>query len=461
MTSHDDHVPSRRRQRLDDVVTLRVHIALADTNPPLWRQLDLASDLFLDQLHDILQTAFGWTDSHLHQFGCGPKYYSDQTEYYLCPFSVEDGEEGIPEEEVRLDEVLVDVGDILFYNYDFGDDWEHVIRLESVASRDEASPRAVCIDGAQPGPAEDSGGVHGYELFAAATDPTHTNHSAARAEIARIYGPEVDPQGWAPTPFAIDDINRALADFDTTASTGDLPGPLRDVLTEMNSTLAQRKLRDLAGRARLHDPVLVDAAVATAAVRQYTWLLHRVGDDGIKLSQAGYLPSVDVAAAITELELDKIWTGRGNREHLTAPVMDLRESAQRIGLLRKRSGRIYVTALGRALRDDPIRLWRLLAEQTPPKSSDPSEHQAGVLLLAVLAAGITEDINHVVADLLNAIGWTVGDDNAPLGALDAGWAARPTKQLLRRLGLFQSEIGPARPTAVAVTFARTALTTWP
>ncbi|HEX5255606.1 MAG TPA: hypothetical protein VFW69_17360 [Mycobacterium sp.] len=64
-----------------------------------------------------------------------PCVYSRKTEYYLCPFSVDEGDEGVPEEQVRLDEVLVDVGDKLFYGYDFGDDWQHVIRLEAVLAQ--------------------------------------------------------------------------------------------------------------------------------------------------------------------------------------------------------------------------------------------------------------------------------------------------------------------------------------
>ena len=106
--------PSRRRPRRTDLVTLRVRIDLAGTRPPVWRRLELASDLFLDDVHEIMQAAFGWTDSHLHRFGCGPTYYSRETEYYLCPYSVDEGDEGVPEKQVRLDEVLVDVGDRLF-----------------------------------------------------------------------------------------------------------------------------------------------------------------------------------------------------------------------------------------------------------------------------------------------------------------------------------------------------------
>lgn len=124
---------SRRRPRRSDVVTYRVRIDLNRTKPPLWRRLELASDLFLDQVHEIIQAAFGWTDSHLHHFGSGPGHYGPETEHYLCPFQVEEGETGIPEEDVRLDEVLVDVGDKLFYDYDFGDDWQHTIKLEAPA----------------------------------------------------------------------------------------------------------------------------------------------------------------------------------------------------------------------------------------------------------------------------------------------------------------------------------------
>ena len=173
----------------------RVRVGLSGAKPPLWRRLELASGLFLDEVREILQVAFGWTDSHLHQFGSGSQYHGPETEYYLCPYQVEEGEPGVPEEEVRLDEVLADPGDTLCYLYDFGDSWEHVIRLEAVAPWDDTAPAAVCLDGRRDGPPEDCGGLGGYELISAAIDPLNPDHSDAVIEFERMYGIEFHADG--------------------------------------------------------------------------------------------------------------------------------------------------------------------------------------------------------------------------------------------------------------------------
>jgi hypothetical protein len=51
----------------------------------------------------------------------------------------------------------------IVYEYDFGDFWEHEIRVEA---REEAKPGTsypACIDGARAGPPEDIGGPDGYD----------------------------------------------------------------------------------------------------------------------------------------------------------------------------------------------------------------------------------------------------------------------------------------------------------
>lgn len=107
--------------------------------------------------------------------------------------------------------------------------------------------------------------------------------------------------------------------------------------------------------------MVVDAATAAQMARLYIWLLDRVGDDGIKLTGAGYLPPAHVTAAVAELRLGEEWIGKGKRENQTLPVLHLRESATAMGLLRKRNGMLLLTSRARAVRTDPAGLWWHLA----------------------------------------------------------------------------------------------------
>lgn len=451
--------PSRRRERRGDVVTFRVRVDLTDTKPPLWRRLELASDMHLDELHDVLQVAFGWTDSHLHQFSAGANQGDPDAEHYLTPFDVEEGDEGTLESEVRLDELLVDVGDRLFYAYDFGDGWQHTVRLEAVLPREEGASRAVCTAGRRPGPPEDCGGVYGYELFSAANDPANPNHAEARAEIARVHGSDLDLEALAPTPFALDEINDLLAGLPA-QSTGSLPEPVAELVHAVRDTQVQKRLRSLLDDAA-PDPV-VDPDTATRMVRPYRWLLDRVGDDGITLTGAGYLPPAHVEATVAELGMADEWIGKHNREAQTPPVLHLRESAQQMGLLRKHRGKLLLTTRGRRLRTDPVALWWHIAERAPLASRDECETQAGLILLIAVAAGVTDGVDDVIARTLNAIGWT-RDDGVPLTGYDAGLAAWDTRSFLRRLDALTSGRRRAdeRPTPHGVAFARAALRTWP
>lgn len=447
---------SRRKPRLEHVVTYRVRVELTDTAEPLWRRLELASDLFLDDVHVVLQAAFGWTDSHLHRFASGSDYYGRDAEYYLMPFEIEEGEDGPPENTVRLDEVLCDVGDVLFYCYDFGDDWQHVLRLEAIGPHAEGL-RAVCIAGEGPSPAEDCGGVASYGLLVPANDPTHPRHAGARAEYAQIHGADVDPAWYAPAPFDHDTVNRALdaAGLDA-PPVSDLPPRVAELYAAIRIAPARARLRRLLGGARIDQPVEVDPNIAARMVHRYTWLLDRVGD-GIALTGAGYLPPAHVEAAVAELGIGEDWIGKGNREVQTAPVLNLRESAQRAGLLRKQKGKLTVTASGRKLMRDPVALWHHLAERIPPTGRDKCATQAGLLTLITIAAG-TDD-NAVIADILDAIGWALSD-GSPLTGYAAARAAEGTHAVLHSAGAFEPD--PAnrwrhRPSAGGVLFARAAL----
>ncbi len=387
----------------------------------------------------------------------------------MCPYQVEEGEIGIAEEEVRLDEVLADVGDKLFYEYDFGDDWQHVIKLEAVTARRDRAQRAMCTDGRRDGPAEDCGGAYAYELITAATDPGNPDHAGAVADFAQIFGDDVDPGEIGTTRFDIDQINTALAAAFPAArasaggTTGPLPEPLGELVAAVRVPSCRRELRRLLDAADLDQPALIDAGTAARMVRPYSWLLDHVGAEGIRLTGAGYLPPAHVEMAVAKLDLGKEWIGKGNREVQTAPVLHLRESATRMGLLRKHRGMLLTTSRGRALRDDPAALWWHLAERMPPRSADRCETQAGLLLLAAVAARFPDDLDAFLARQLGAIGWISGDGTS-LSRSAAARAAWDTRTVLRRLGGISYDRQAFRlekPTPEGITFARAALRSWP
>lgn len=149
--------PDRRHPRAEPR-TLVVRIDLVGAKPPIWRRVELPSTLMLDQLHDLLQLLFGWTDSHLHRFALGSSVWDRDADMFLCPYDVEEGEdEGIPANQVRLDETLTSSGDVLRYVYDYGDEWSLTIRLEKVMPG--LPERTRVLAGKHEAPPDDSGGV--------------------------------------------------------------------------------------------------------------------------------------------------------------------------------------------------------------------------------------------------------------------------------------------------------------
>ncbi len=149
------------------------------------------------QLHNVLQTAMGWEDCHLHEFSAGGRRIG-------IP-NPEDRLMGMPaaenERTVRLSSVLGRVGAKAIYTYDFGDTWEHSIVLEKRFPADPNAPYPICTEGQLACPPEDCGGIPGYYgLLDALSDPSHEQHE----EMLEWIG------DYAPENFSVDDVNRLL-----------------------------------------------------------------------------------------------------------------------------------------------------------------------------------------------------------------------------------------------------------
>jgi hypothetical protein len=158
-----------------------LRITRREIRPAIWRQVRVPADLTLGQLHDVLQTAFGWTNSHLHDFQVGDVRFGMD--------DVQDEIFSVPEEAAPLG-AIARAGSKFTYRYDFGDDWEHEVKVEGIVER-VADERIVCLDGARGCPPEDCGGTGGYQrMLEVLADPADPEHRDMKVWVGRRYDPE-------------------------------------------------------------------------------------------------------------------------------------------------------------------------------------------------------------------------------------------------------------------------------
>lgn len=158
---------------------LQLKVMLKGAKPPIWRRLLVRSDLTLEQLHHIIQAAFGWSGGHLHEFRVG-----DWGGEEYGPVGPEfDFGDPMP-----LDESTVDIGellaaekDALTYIYDFGDDWQHAVTVEKVLPYDGGAP---------------------------ANDPSHERHDEYREWLGLEPWEAFDAKA-----FDLDDVNDYLLEL--------------------------------------------------------------------------------------------------------------------------------------------------------------------------------------------------------------------------------------------------------
>lgn len=177
--------------RIGDSLELRV--TLREIDPPVWRRIVVPAHLTLGELHQALQTSFGWSNSHLHDFLIGDARFGMT--------GVEtDGMFEVPEDLAPLGAV-VRAGSTFVYTYDFGDDWEHTVEVVAIVRE----PRTLieCLDGARACPPEDSGGPYGYaSLLEALADPAHPEHRELKRWV---------PRGFDAEKFDLAAVNKKLA----------------------------------------------------------------------------------------------------------------------------------------------------------------------------------------------------------------------------------------------------------
>ena len=177
-------------------------IQLKDIRPPIWRRIQVPEVYTFWDLHVAIQDVMGWVDYHLHEFTIKNPSLGETVQI------------GIPMEDDWRDQPLLAGWEhkiaayftmenpTAAYLYDFGDDWEHTVKLEGIQPRAKDISYPICTAGKRACPPEDCGGVWGYQDFLEAIkDPEHEEHE----QLLQWVGGKFDPEHFSPDEVEFDD----------------------------------------------------------------------------------------------------------------------------------------------------------------------------------------------------------------------------------------------------------------
>jgi len=138
---------------------LEVVIALRGVKPRIWRRFALAEKATFEDLHEAIQDACGWQNYHLFVF--------NESKGRKAIAGIPDDEYGTPDPDAARVKVSEWIGEeesaTCDYLYDFGDSWEHTVRIDRKEHSDRFTRRL--LGGGRAFPHEDSGGTPGYERY--------------------------------------------------------------------------------------------------------------------------------------------------------------------------------------------------------------------------------------------------------------------------------------------------------
>ncbi|MEU4396000.1 plasmid pRiA4b ORF-3 family protein [Kribbella sp. NPDC023855] len=172
--------------------TYQLKAVLRYVKPPVWRRIQVPGSISLAELHEVIQVAMGWSNSHLHEFEINRRRYG----------VVDDEAPGVLDASGFTLAEVAQAGDRFDYLYDFGDSWNHQVTVEKVLPADSA-PTVRCTAGRRNCPPEDIGGPYALEEFLKAyADPGHPDHAQYRNWLGDSYDPAA---------FNLTEINTALS----------------------------------------------------------------------------------------------------------------------------------------------------------------------------------------------------------------------------------------------------------
>lgn len=159
---------------MQNALVHQFRVTLRDVEPAVWRRIQTPANYSFWDLHVAIQDSMGWLDYHLHAFRMKKPRGRKVFEIGL-PDEYSDGTlEGW---RTAVADYFTMPGATAFYEYDFGDGWEHEILLEGVLLAEPSTKYPKCVAGKLACPPEDCGGPPGYaELLKILGDPDHVEY---------------------------------------------------------------------------------------------------------------------------------------------------------------------------------------------------------------------------------------------------------------------------------------------
>ena len=160
----------------------RLRISLDETEPEIWRRVEVGLGASLQDLHNVIQAVMGWENAHLWEFEAAGRVYGTPDPAW--------GRDISSAKSTRLGS-LIEAGVRTFtYVYDMGDNWQHTIAVEAVEAADPEQLYPRFVDGERRCPPEDVGGIDGFYAFVEVmSDPAHEEHE----QMLDWYGQAYDP----------------------------------------------------------------------------------------------------------------------------------------------------------------------------------------------------------------------------------------------------------------------------
>jgi hypothetical protein len=173
-------------------------IELIDVQPEVWRRVIVPGSAKLVTLHAVILNSMGWEGGHMHEFFIGPDQYGTLEREFG------DDRDILDDQKITIDRAVRGFKSFT-YVYDYGDNWEHMIKVEKALIPEPGLKLPVCLAGENACPPENSGGPYGYEDFLEAiNDPKHEDH----AELLAWCGGRFDP-----TAFDLAGVNEILSQY--------------------------------------------------------------------------------------------------------------------------------------------------------------------------------------------------------------------------------------------------------